>query len=36
MLKLYKKSPLPFTGQKRNFVSLFVDLLGKNINDVGG
>lgn len=36
-MKTYKKAPLPFTGQKRNFLKHFIPVLQQNIpNDGAG
>ena len=34
-MKTYKKAPLPFIGQKRNFLKHFIPLLQQNIPDDG-
>lgn len=34
-MKTYKKAPLPFVGQKRNFLKHFIPLLQQNIPDDG-
>lgn len=32
---MYRKAPLPFTGQKRNFLKLFKQVLNQHIPDDG-